>query len=416
MMRDQARRLVRFGALAMAAGFWCAVFFSLYLWHVTPWPHELAWWEKGAAVLLFAMSMVCLNKGQQIVRLAYRYMHAATPTSIPPRGAVFVLYLRAFGEDAARGEPQRLTPMMATDLTPLSSLHALLVLNRSAEQHLIACLRDVGTVIAAGEPGEQLPPVGARRLRLPADNWRGPVLDLMSRARLVVLALDARGGTLWEFVEATRRVPRERLLLVTPESKDKYERFRQKATALLRQRAAEIRRCTGERWTPPELPRNPPIGPKRFFAPLPNMRRSFGCLISYSGDQTPEVTPITPFLMGYGVAGIGSALRRAAHPALKRLLAFEDAILERDHPELFKKREYYRGMRKIATAFLVVGLAFLPYRLKQLAWDTNWDLARMPESWWNGVLYATASIAVGLFGRYIYRRLVVRLAPPAGSP
>jgi hypothetical protein len=36
------------------------------------------------------------------------------------------------------------------------------------------------------------------------DDWRGRVLDLMSRARLVVLALDDSDSTLWEFVEAIR--------------------------------------------------------------------------------------------------------------------------------------------------------------------------------------------------------------------
>lgn len=250
----------------------------------------------------------------------------------------------------------------------------------------------------------------------PPNDWQRPVRDLMSRARLVVLVLDPTPGTLWEFVEATRTVPPERLLLVTPASKREYELFRQKATALLGERAAEVYRRTGERWTPPELPRNPSIGSKRVATQVPEMKMGFGGLISYTANRTPEVTPIKPFEVGYEAAGVGSALRRAVRPALNRLLAFEDAILEQNHPELFRKRVYYRSMRKAGTAFLVVGLALLPFRLKQLAWDTSWDLARMPGGWWKGVLYATASIAAGLFSRYIYRRLEMRLVPPADSP
>jgi hypothetical protein len=415
-MRDQAMRLVRFGALAIATGFWDSVICSLNLLYFLPWPHEHAWWENSVSVGMFALGMVLLNKGQQTVHLARRYMHAATPASIPPLGAVFVLYLRAFNEDAVRTEAPRLTPMMWTDFfNPVSPLYALLVLNGSPEEHLIACVRDVGPVIAVGNSGEQLPPAGARRLQLPSNDWQRPVRDLMSRARLVVLALDPTPGTLWEFVEATRTVPPERLLLVTPASKREYELFRQKATTL-RERADEVYRRTGEPWTPPELPRNPSIGSKRVATQAPEMKMGFGGLISYTADRTPEVTPIKPFLVSNGAAGIGSALRRAVRPALNRLLAFEDAILEQGHPELLKKREYYRIRRMMATAFLVVGLALLPYRLKQLAWDTSWDLARMPEGWWKGVLYATASIAVGLSSRYMYRRLEMRLVPPADSP
>jgi hypothetical protein len=407
-MRDQAMKLVRFGTLAIATGFWGSTIFSLNLLHFLPWPHEHAWWEDSVSVGMFALGMVCLNKGQQTVHLARRYMHAATPASIPPLGAVFVLYLRAFNEDAARNEAERLTPDMGTDFfTPVAPLYALVVLNGSPEEHLIACVRDVGPVIAVGNPGEQLPPAGARRLQLPPNDWQRPVRDLMSRARLVVLVLDPTPGTLWEFVEATRTVPPERLLLVTPASKREYELFRQKATALLGERAAEVYRRTGERWTPPELP---------VPTQVPEMKMGFCGLISYTANRTPEVTPIKPFEVGYEAAGVRSALRRAVRPALNRLLAFEDAILEQSHPELFRKREYYRIMRKTGTAFLVVGLALLPFRLKQLAWDTSWDLARIPGGWWNGVLYATASIAVGLFSRYMYRRLEMRLVPPADSP
>jgi hypothetical protein len=180
-MRDQAMKLVRFGTLAIATGFWGSTIFSLNLLYLLPWPHEHAWWENSVSVMMFALGMVCLNKGQQTVHLARRYMHAATPASIPPLGAVFVLYLRAFNEDAVRNEAQRLTPDMGTDFfTPVAPLYALLVLNGSPEVHLIACVRDVGAVIAVGNPGEQLPPAGARRLQLPPERLAatGPGLDV----------------------------------------------------------------------------------------------------------------------------------------------------------------------------------------------------------------------------------------------
>lgn len=66
-MRDYAMRLVPVGALTLGTGFWGSVFFSLNLWNTTPWPHQHAWWEKGASVLLFVVSMVLLSKGQQLL-------------------------------------------------------------------------------------------------------------------------------------------------------------------------------------------------------------------------------------------------------------------------------------------------------------------------------------------------------------
>lgn len=107
MLRKKARRLARVGALVVATGFRSGVFFSLTWWNATPWPHEPTWWEKGASVPLFVISMVCLKEGRQIVHSAYKHMRAAAPASTPPRDALFVLYLRGFGEDAARTSRNR---------------------------------------------------------------------------------------------------------------------------------------------------------------------------------------------------------------------------------------------------------------------------------------------------------------------
>ncbi|MGH3915363.1 MAG: hypothetical protein ACRDTC_18440 [Pseudonocardiaceae bacterium] len=400
------------GSMMVSSSALAAVFAVLALFQAVTAPHEHGWWESSVAVVILAVGTMGLNTGQRALLEARR--NIAGPVPMPPTNMQFVLYLRSFAEDEQRGRLEQPTPLMATDYTGVSVFNALLLFGRSAEEHLVGCFRGLGPVIAVDMPGEQLPPAGARRLRLAPGDWQGPVRDLMSRARFVVLTLDDTPGALWEFVEATRTVPPQRLLLVVPASETKYERFRVQASILLHERAAEVRHQTGERWTPPELPLNPPISSMGSASTLPRTM-VFGGLLSCSASRTLEFVPIKPFPVRYEMAGIGPTLRRAVRPALNRLLAFEDAIVQRKHPELVKQRQFCRSMRNVATVILVLNLAFLLHRLKQLAWDASWDLAQVPENWWRGLLYAASYSAVALLTRYVSGRRRMRLAPPAGS-
>ena len=59
-------------------------------------------------------------------------------------------------------------------------------------------LASIGPVVAVGEPGEELPPLGPYRLFLPAGNWQGEVERLIASARAVFLVLGRSKGVLWE--------------------------------------------------------------------------------------------------------------------------------------------------------------------------------------------------------------------------
>ena len=67
---------------------------------------------------------------------------------------------------------------------------------------LDALLLDVaspyGPVIAIGQPGESLPPLGAARQYVTGDGWREVVDQLMTRARFIIVCVDDTDGIAWE--------------------------------------------------------------------------------------------------------------------------------------------------------------------------------------------------------------------------
>ncbi len=153
---------------------------------------------------------------------------------------------------------------------------------------------------------------------LPRDDWQRPVRSLMSRARLVVVVLDPTPGTLWEFVEATRLVRPQRLLLVVPADAKRYARFRHEADALLHRHAAQVRRRTGEVWTPPTLPDHGE--PRELIA---NQKKMISGLIHFSAGWSPTFTPLVPFPL-YNVLTV--TIHHAARPALTQLTAYEQQL------------------------------------------------------------------------------------------
>ncbi|KAB8190068.1 hypothetical protein FH608_037080 [Nonomuraea phyllanthi] len=157
----------------------------------------------------------------------------------------FILYLRWFEEDSFL---DRAYPRMGSPLL----LH-FAISGASEEERLAEVLKPYGRLVAAGDPTEDLPRVGADRFYLPFEGWQGSVRELISKAKLVVLSLGMGEGTLWELVEAMSVLPPERLILLVPMNEEEYEAFRREAHKRLRDRASKVR-ATGGSWTPPVLP------------------------------------------------------------------------------------------------------------------------------------------------------------------
>lgn len=112
-----------------------------------------------------------------------------------------VLYLRSFRDD---GSGLRMPSWVAYKSHERTE---------SDEERMVRYLRSVGPVVAIGRPGESLPELGAARMYVSDDQWQAVVVELMSRAALVVLRLGSSPGLLWEFDTLATTVPPGKILL-----------------------------------------------------------------------------------------------------------------------------------------------------------------------------------------------------------
>jgi hypothetical protein len=161
---------------------------------------------------------------------------ARLQNEMPSGDREYVLYLRSFlvdqmlsGQDGVGGAH------FMTTLASYFGFRSPHHLEKPWESRIIDLLGRLGPVVAVGQPGEALPPLGAKRvyLRLPAGrSWKDEVSTAIRRARLVVIVAavgenpDAAEGTLWEYTEALRLLPPEQVVLVACGGREAYERFR----------------------------------------------------------------------------------------------------------------------------------------------------------------------------------------------
>ncbi len=163
---------------------------------------EMPWAARG---FLIAGGVVALA-------IAYFVLRYSRPRSA--RGAVQalraewrepVLYLRGFGDDQDAAKVDRIGVLWTGMLT----IH-------SREEQLIGALGAFGPVVAVGQPGEQLPHLGAARFYLPTDDWQSGVLQLMDQSQLIVLRLGEGEGVWWEVDQARDTQPPGKLVLLLP--------------------------------------------------------------------------------------------------------------------------------------------------------------------------------------------------------
>lgn len=94
------------------------------------------------------------------------------------------------------------------------------------EEALARVMQELGPFVAIGRPGESLPPLGASRFYVPGSDWQGFVVDLMRKAKLVLVAAGETPGLGWEINRCVELIAPERLLILVPASAQTYERFR----------------------------------------------------------------------------------------------------------------------------------------------------------------------------------------------
>ncbi|MGA5412628.1 hypothetical protein [Streptomyces pseudogriseolus] len=175
------------------------------------------------------------------------------------RGRRYLLYLRPFHLDRGMSEPPPEAPGRAWR-SPFE------MPGRTAEDFLLRQFSSLGEVVAVGQPGEELPLLGARRGYLPLDDWQRPVSALLQGAHIVLMSVAPGPGTEWEFTEALRTVAPERLVLMVACDAGEYDTFRREVAELY---DARRHREGGSTWAPfPDLPACPwPPGGKRQYVP-----------------------------------------------------------------------------------------------------------------------------------------------------
>lgn len=233
-----------------------------------------------------------------VARRADRH-HQGRTGRLPAEDESFVLYLRSFSEDQGRGADGRVSTVSVAEPSALQTFVSFS--GYGIEEQLVAAVRHLGRVLAVGTRGQLGPPAGCERLPLFEDDWQGPVQDLMSRARLVILVLDPTPGTLWEFVTATQVVEPRRLVLVATDEAA-YERFRREARAEQERQAEEA----GPARALPEY-----VAPRDRLKTLP-----LSGLITYSDRWTPA---FDPFDAASFVDVPAQRIREHMEPVLQRL-------------------------------------------------------------------------------------------------
>ncbi len=101
------------------------------------------------------------------------------------------------------------------------------------EEQLVGALKDIGPVVAVGQPSDSRPPLGAVRWYVPDARWQEAIDEMLKAAALVVVRVGGTQGIQWELERAVQRVPPERLLLLVPGDPKGYARFAAQATAIL---------------------------------------------------------------------------------------------------------------------------------------------------------------------------------------
>lgn len=90
----------------------------------------------------------------------------------------------------------------------------------------------VGPTVAVGRPGERYQALGASRMYLRKEKWQDVVLDLMKRARLVIVFVGDGDGLWWEIEQLTKLQNPEKIVLYFPAKDFDYSNFRSRVGSI----------------------------------------------------------------------------------------------------------------------------------------------------------------------------------------
>jgi hypothetical protein len=164
--------------------------------------------EKARTVQLIA-GVALIFASALPLRLARRLAMRQAHRQIERDGRDPVLLLRAFSDDGIKLRARR---------TRRTSMFDRIALRRwdRLEEILAAQLNGIGPVEAIGEPGSQLPPLGAARRSYPGETWRTAVQESIGNAAFIVVDLGRTRSLAWEIAQIRDRGALGRTIFVLP--------------------------------------------------------------------------------------------------------------------------------------------------------------------------------------------------------
>lgn len=125
-----------------------------------------------------------------------------------PASTYEIVFLRSFQDDGlkirARGDSRGIVDRLTMQ-------------HRHGYEHLlVASARPFGPVVAIGQPGERVPPIGAFRRYYEDDEWQGAVQQMLRGARFVVLSVGDTPSVGWEISKVRDLGLLDRTVFVVP--------------------------------------------------------------------------------------------------------------------------------------------------------------------------------------------------------
>ena len=203
LVQVRGRRLIRLGA----ASFWVAlVLFVL----TTPLGRFIGY----AVLALDAALLAVVFLGLAIMRRGRKLMASSGEELLRQDSRPPVVYLRPFTAD-------ELGTRVATRYFGWRYF--------TEEEQLAMVMNEIGPFIAIGDPRETVADLGAARIYARDGGWEHKVLDLVSKARLILLRAGTSEGFLYELQAVRSSTSPAQVLLLMPADRTEYEAFRERA-------------------------------------------------------------------------------------------------------------------------------------------------------------------------------------------
>lgn len=176
--------------------------------------------------LYFGFVFISIHNKISSINEAYKQLSDKRPP---------ILYLRSFGIDDPQFSVKRfiqfIAPQYLLDLLGGKDKRDLIdsVFGWTEEVKLAMSIRKIGPFIAYGDPGENLPDLGAYRFYLPSKSkvpWKDSVVNIMRQSRFVLIKINLHSdGLIWEMKTALDILEPHRLILYSKMGEKEYEQF-----------------------------------------------------------------------------------------------------------------------------------------------------------------------------------------------